>query len=439
MTRTESDPAGPSESLRSVSIFGRPWVAPALSFVIASVALVCAIWLWGPTREIDRGDPEQYIGIGRSLASGHGYKDPVGLWPDLPAYDRMPGFPIVIAAALKLAPRAVPDAADRFAGAFCLALAAAFFTIIQRRLGVNPKLAIVGGLAVALSPGMVAMAMAGYSEPPFLALLSGAIAAILYGGRRHYIGAVLLGLTPLVRTNFVLVPFFLLLLLLLFPLARRQLKAAGYLRLAIVLCIATAPTVLWAVRNYPLTGRFPVLSSLEGEALWGSNNPVVANDLMYWGYWIMPDHIPGETTKSDLARGRTDLQLSDYYHAQAVTWIKANVRDLPRFILGKLVRGFVPIPWIPVVGTWVAFSYRFLLDFLYLVLARWWWPSVSRLYLLFCLAALMVNLTTVVMFYGSFRFTHCAVEVFYIPCIALGFQNRRADLKSRQLPVAAPC
>ncbi len=397
----------------SKPLFGKPWAAPALSFLIALAALACAIGLWGPARAVDKGDAEQYLAIGRSLAEGHGYKDTVGLWPDLTSYDRMPGWPFIIAAVLKLAPWAEENAADRFAGAFCLALTALFFTIFQRRLGINAGLAVVGSLAVALSPGMVAMAMGGLSEAAFLALLAGAIAALLAARRWHYAAAVLFGLTPLVRTNFVLAPFFLALLLLVFPMARRRLGDYGLLRLAMLLLIATLPTLLWAMRNRSLTGRFPVLSSLERETLWGANNPVVANDLMFWGYWIIPDNVPGETPKSELARGRTDIELSDYYHAQAMAWIKGNLPNLPRFILGKLVRGFVPMPWLPVAGTWIAFSYRFVLDFLYLLLARWWWPSVSRLYLLVCLTALLVNLVTVVIYYGSFRFTHCAVEVFF--------------------------
>ncbi len=408
----------------------RPWLAPAVSFLIALIVLVCAILVWGLHRETDKGDAEQYLGIARSMASGHGYKDPVGLWPDLPAYDRLPGWPLLLAAALKLAPAADPNAVDRFTGAFCLALIAAIFSILHRQLGLKTGLSILGSLAVALSPVMVYLVLAELSEVSFLLFLSAGIVAALAGRSWHYAAALFFGLGALVRTNEVLLPVVLALLCLVLPGARRQLRGTALLRLAVLVFLAALPSFVWAVRNYPLTNHFPVLSSLEGEALYGSNNEKVATDLIAWGYWVVPDEIPGEMHKHDLAKGRTDLELSEYYHRRATAWIKSHLSTYPRLLLGKLIRGFVPVPWLPVAGTWFAFSYRFLLDVLFLVFARWWWPAMDRLYLLIFFASLLVTLATVVLYYGVFRFTHCAIEVLYVPCILLGFQRWRSARSS---------
>jgi hypothetical protein len=158
---------------------------------------------------------------------------------------------------------------------------------------------------------------------------------------------------------------------------------------------------------------------------------VVANDLTQWGYWIIPDEIPGEVRKADLARGHTDMYLSDYYHRRALEWITHHLSTFPRLVLGKLIRAFVPMPWLPVLGTWLAFSYRFLLDVLCLSLVKWWWPGISRLYLLLCLAMLLVLLITTVVYYGSFRFTHPSLEVFFVPCICVGLQHWRDSHKYR--------
>jgi hypothetical protein len=404
------------------------WRAPLVSFSIALVVLVCATLAWGPARKVDPGDSEQYLAIGRSLANGRGYIDTAGLWPDRPSYDRMPGWPLVIAAALKLAPQASEAAVLRYTGAFCLALIGAFFALLHRQLGVRSELSVLGGLAVALSPGMVFLALAGLSEVLFLLVAAAGTVAILGGGRWMYAGAAVFGLAALVRPNFVLMPVAFVLLALLLPGSRgefceKMLRGKTGVRLAVLVVIVFLPALAWTLRNYSLTGRFPVLSSLEGETLYGANNEVVANNLTAWGYWIVPDQIPGEMHKADLARGRTDMDLTDYYHHRAIEWIKHHLSALPRLLLGKLIRAFVPMPWLPVAGTWLAFSYRFLLDVLYLSLVRWWWPEISRLYLLLCLAMLLVLLFTTVLYYGSFRFTHVSLEVFFVPCICVGLQS----------------
>lgn len=195
-------------------------------------------------------------------------------------------------------------------------------------------------------------------------------------------------------------------------------------RIGVLLLIAYLPVTLWAGRNYALTGRIGFLSSLEGETLYGSNNEVVATDLSKWGYWIVPNEIPGETGKAILAKGRTDVGLNDYYHARAMAWIKTHLADYPRLVLGKLIRAFVPVPWIPNASSWAAFSYRFVLDVLFLALAPWWWSAANRLYLLVLSAMFSLVLLTTVVYYGSYRFTHCA-ELFFIPCILLGYQSWR--------------
>jgi hypothetical protein len=277
---------------------------------------------------------------------------------------------------------------------------------------------------VVLSPGAVSFILTGLSETLFLLLTVAAVVALLSGGRRHYLAALCFGLTPLVRTNFVLMPALIVALLLIFPKARLEFVREKPARIGVLLIIAYLPVMLWAARNYTLTGRMFLLSSLEGETLYGSNNEVVATDLASWGYWIFPDAIPGEARKLDVARGRTDADLNDYYNAKAVAWFKTHLRDYPRLVLGKMIRALVPVPWIPHASTWVAFSYRFLLDVLFIALAQWWCAAANRLYLMVLCAMFSIVLITTVVYYGSFRFTHCA-ELFFIPCILLGWQRWR--------------
>jgi hypothetical protein len=50
----------------------------------------------------------------------------------------------------------------------------------------------------------------------------------------------------------------------------------------------------------------PRRSATEGETLYGGNDERVVTHLSVWGYWIMPDEIPGEKTKRDLAQTSPD-------------------------------------------------------------------------------------------------------------------------------------
>ncbi len=401
----------------------KPWQAAVLAFVGGLAILVSVTAVIGSPEGI-RGDGEQYLALGQSLAAGRGYRDTVGPWPQDPSYDRMPGWPAVLAVSIWLAPGISPTSVALYANAVCLSAVGALFTLLCMRVGVRVPLSLVGGLGVSLSPPLVFLSLTGFSEIVFLLSVAAGLLAVLAGGFWFYLGALVLGLAPLVRTNFVIMPLVFLGLALVLPGARRALlRKAVLVRTVCALCIFVLPTLAWALRNYSLTGRFPLLSSIEGETLYGANNDITANELASWGYWVMPDRIAGEVPKLQLARRLgSDLELNDYYHRRALDWIRRNVPSLPRLVLGKLVRAFVPVPWVPQLASYVAFSYRLLLFALCLVLSSLWWRAIDRTYLLFCSAMFGVLLVTTAVYYGSFRFTHCLAEVFFIPCIVKGFE-----------------
>jgi 4-amino-4-deoxy-L-arabinose transferase-like glycosyltransferase len=333
----------------------------------------------------------------------------------------------LLAGVLVIAPGAPPAAVARFTNAFCLALTGALFTILSFRLGVRSKLSGLAGLTVSLSPVLVYLSASGMSEVSFVMVLAAGLVGVLVGGAWTYCGAVALGIAPLIRTNFVLVPLVVILLIAVL-LARRRLsfRQVRVRQLAACCILASAPSLLWACRNYLVTGHFPLLSSGEGEVLWGSNNDVVANELATWGYWVQPDDIPNESPKILLATVfRNDLAQNEYYHRKAVTWIGNHLAEMPRLILGKLVRAFAPVPWVPRPESYGVFLYRFALIATGVLLAPLWIPRIAPAYLLILVSMFVVHLLTTVIYYGLFRFTHCFVEIPLVPCIFLGFQQWR--------------
>jgi hypothetical protein len=292
-------------------------------------------------------DAQQYVGIGASIAHGRGYKNPVGFWPTEPAYDRMPVWPLILSIGVAIAPNAIEEVVSRVTNVICLALAGVAMGALCRRFGVRPVLCLISGLYVSLSPILIYLALEGFSEISFILIVSTGLAFAFAGPRYLYLAAVLIGLGPLVRTNFILVPLFFAVLFLLLPFARRTLMSrAMVMRAALALCLTLLPTGIWVGRNYALTGRFPLLSSIGGENFYGSNNELTANEVISWGAWNSPDNIPGEMRKAVLAkRLPSDLALNDYYYSRGMAWIRTHVGGLPRLVLGKLVRAFLPLPW----------------------------------------------------------------------------------------------
>jgi hypothetical protein len=79
--------------------------APVLVFLISLIILGVFTALWGPSQKFHRhDDPEDYMALGQSLASGDGYKNPVSFWPDAPEVSRMPGWPAVISVGIRISP-----------------------------------------------------------------------------------------------------------------------------------------------------------------------------------------------------------------------------------------------------------------------------------------------------------------------------------------------
>lgn len=405
-----------------------PLATCAFVFLLSLFILAAITLALGPSAKYPPGsDSDQYMSIGKSLAAGRGYRDPVGPWPDRADYARMPVWPVIISLGIRLAPGATPEAVSRFSNAVCLSLAGALFCVVCMLLDINTKLSAVAGILISLSPSLIYFSVGGMSEVSFVMLISAGIAALLAGGRWILLAALFLGIASLVRANFILVPPLLLALAFLFRLGRMELFSRIRMRHVLCACVlAAAPPFLWAVRNALITGRFPVLSTIEGETFYGANNDVVANNLEDWGYWVMPNDIPGETPKLQLARQLgSDLALNDYYHRKGVDWVKQNLTSLPRLELGKFVRAFAPIPWKPRIESYVVFSCRFFLYLLWISFLPFWWRRINRTYVLFCLAMAITHLITTAVYYGLFRFTHCYIEILFIPCIAFGWQEFR--------------
>jgi hypothetical protein len=282
---------------------------------------------------------------------------------------------------------------------------------------------------------MIALAYDGMSEGLAVLLCSLGILFVLWGGGWFYCGALFFSAAVTARTNLIILPVLIAAAGLLSGSGRRVLWLERK-RLLLATAIFFSLPALWMLRNYAITHRAFLMSSGDGEVLYGGNNDVVANELDFWGYWIEMDARLGERPMHELSRSMTDVELNDYYRAKGVAWIRSHVKDLPRLWLGKVIRGFVPVPWHFQLASYLAFGYRAILDILFLATIPRWRQRLEPQYALIVGSLFIASLTTVVVYWGVYRFVHCFVELFFIPLIAIGLSRGGLSTELPANPVA---
>lgn len=359
------------------------------------------------------GDAPYYVGLARSLADGKGYVLDRSPWPHTASVGRLPLWPVILTPFVYLFPGADEYAIVRCTGVLLHAIAAVLLMLLTFRLWGDYWGAFLAGVLFTLYPVALSLVAGGFSEHAFIVVATAGLLLVFDRGAKQMLGAVLLGLGALARSNFVILPFVFAFIVMIWRPAHIQ----HWKRMAVLSLAFLLPASVWILRNYLVSGEFPLLNGLEGEVLYGANNSVVANDLAQWGYWVFPDVIPHEIPKQELGKRMSEPDLNRYYLGKATTYMRQNWVAYPRLILGKLIRGFVPVPWVPRFDSYMVSLLRWGLYGVFLwavcnhVLRNEWFA-------LLLLAMLIVTLITTVLCYGTYRFTFC-VEVYLIPCVGV--------------------
>jgi hypothetical protein len=289
-------------------------------------------------------------------------------------------------------------------------------------------------LGYAIHPSALHGAYFGLSEPFFLLLVAAGVVLLLSWPRLPALaGVLLLGCACLVRANFVLwIGFFVVLYGLYALCTRVQLRPRLIAQAAICILLFCIPPGLWMWRNSRVCGHFPVMSTLRGQTFYGGNNQVVAENLEFWGYWVFPDSVPGETPMRELAATKSEYEVDDYYYRKGTAYITGNIMKMPRLWLGKLVRAYVPIPWKPSMGSYAVSAFRWLLYAGVVLGLCVGWRGVRPVYHAALLSILATGAVAVLGFWGCARFAF-AMEPFLLPIVGAGAASLPTTLK-RFLP-----
>ena len=404
----------------------------AVVFLVGLAAAFVIVKSQGGFSRAAGGDGPEYIAVARSMAAGRGYINPHSHWPADPSLARLPLWPILLVPGALLLPNHTDGFLLRGTGALVHALGAVCLALLAFHLSRDYLAAALSGTIFAIYPPALSLVDGGYSEPAFVVFAAAGLLLLFQTGWRQVLGAVLLGASVLVRSNLLILPFLAALLATVFGL---PIQRHGR-RFALLTAIFLVPAGLWIARNYLVSGAFPMLTGADGETLYGGNNPVVANEMAYWGNWVFADQIPNEIPERVLAQTMNEKQVDHYYLRKAFTFMHGNALSYPRLVTGKLVRSFIPVPWIPSLSSYFASFVRLVL-FLGVFWALHRHAIRDPQFIVFLWALFATTVITTVIFCGTFRYTFC-LEVFLIVVVAIQLASFGRGLGLRSSARNAP-
>jgi hypothetical protein len=417
---TKRDPMHPLNGsvLKKVALFSLLAMLPAAILVMAL--------------KTDRlsGDGPSYVDIAQAVASGKGFQEPHGLWKgEAPTMRRPPVWPLVLSVPLRLWSTQDPLSIMYPTEIVLHALTVFGAGLLAWMLSGAWRRVVLAILLVALWPGATAYLVAGLGEPCSTAALTLGTVLVCLGGRYFFGGVFLLSLVPLTRPNFMILPLCAAMVLVVMRAWRGvDLTAFGSRRRLIgAAALFFVPLSAWLIRNYTVTGAFPVVLTKTGEDLYGTYNILTAKvGGPHFGRWIPPDTIPGEENIGLMAARMPELELSRYYQAKGLRFIAGHWRTIPVLMAGRVLYAASP-QWPPFGATPTGDRYSGVFRVLewicraalYITAIVLLWRGSLRLnpwYGLLLASVAMTTLTTVVFYFGWERFLY-QLTVLLIPLV----------------------
>jgi hypothetical protein len=258
-------------------------------------------------RHSERGDAVEYRAIARNLADSGDYS----IDGERPTLRRPPLLPLLMALSYKT----YGDEAALLPWINALALTGMtvlLAAMATRQSGFQGACFVI--VAASLDLFLVDFQTQIFSEPLFLASFSVGLCGVDAWRRAPSsdsairagaLSGLFFGLATLIRPN----PLYLLLALSPWALSGPRQRRIGLVSAALVFALTLSP---WVLRNFWSFNRFVASTSIQGEVLWGANNPEVAQGPLA-GRWARPPMIPGQEALDELG-------LSDFQTRAAARW-----------------------------------------------------------------------------------------------------------------------
>jgi hypothetical protein len=389
------------------------------------------------------GDGPSYLDIAQAIGSGKGFQEPHGLWPGHSTARRPPLWPIVLSLPLKLWSTASPLPVMYSVEVVLHAVTVFGAALLAWMLSGNWRRMVLTSLIVGLWPGTQPYLVAGLSEPVSAAAVTIGTVLMCLGRRCFFWGVLVLSLVVLARPNFMILPLWVAAALMALKASHRlDLKLIGSPRRLIAAAVLFfVPFAGWLLRNYAVTGAFPVVLTKVGEDIYGTYNILTATvGNPHFARWVPADLIPGEERQASLAARMSELELSRYYEAKGRRFIASHWKALPALLVGRVLYAAAP-QWPPFGDTPAGAKYSGVyrgLEWvsrlaLYATAIVLLWRRSLRLdtwYGLILTSTALTTMTTVLLYYGWERFLY-QLTVLLVPLVCSAGANSRAFSKPR--------
>jgi hypothetical protein len=257
--------------------------------ILALTICLARVAIFRSTQPTLFGQGFMYKEIALSIASGHGYTQlHGGGWPGRPTILRAPLWPFVMSVPISVFPRWNPEMITQFLAGLMQATTAIGVGVLVGMLTGSPYRMVLGALMIALMPTAQPLLLGGFCEPLAAAILVTGTLLVCRGGRSFWGGAFVLSLLPLVRPNFVLIwAAVTALIWWLQSHGRGRFVSVDKRQLMAALVLLYIPSGLWVMRNYLVSGAFPVLTGTSSTTFYGNYNPISATIGPRFGRWIV--------------------------------------------------------------------------------------------------------------------------------------------------------
>jgi 4-amino-4-deoxy-L-arabinose transferase-like glycosyltransferase len=286
-------PIRSSDEPRNGSIRARSRILLIFIAIGLTARIAITVYLGIATPPIPGSDASEHDSYAWNLAQGHGYrgvspdvKSPTGELLDHPSAYRAPGASIFWAGIYWIF-------GHRYGPVRLAQCVLDTLTILLlyriARICFGETVALLAASVYAVWPTALLYSSLLGSEPLYAFLFCWSLLLSLQFAerptwRRAAGAGALLGLALLTRGNAVMM------VVLLIPWGIVQFRRTPRLiiRACAVPLIAVLMLVPWTIRNYRVLHAFVPLETGGGDVLLGSYNRVVANDPLYYGYWVFP-------------------------------------------------------------------------------------------------------------------------------------------------------
>lgn len=384
----------------------------ALISLIAFLPSAIVVWVANQRGPLDDG--WWYLDVGHALATGMGYQYPQGAWPGKPTAWRPPLWAFIESIFFRFLPLQNALSNIHVAGLAMHGVTILGTVLLVWMLSGSRRAMICAGLIVSLWPSAITAIIGGDSEPCAGAIIAAGTALVVSGGRRFWYGTLVLSLLPMVRSNFLILPFWIAFLWFVLRFRSPGLtlevsqRTSGLLLAGMLFYI---PMSAWVVRNYVTTGIFPLVASEQGAAIYGDWNAVTTTPGPAFGDWIYPEWLPGESSRIEKARTMPEVEMDRIYRRKGLQFLENHWRRIPVVMVAHVVRAILPqksaspgrLNWKYRIPDWL-FRIGIYATAIFLIIRKP--PSSVSWYGLILSAGALSVMTTVLLFHGEQRFLY---------------------------------